>query len=554
MNTAGGDPECKLDTTSTTTPSSMKSLNNQKLNLSTLPEDVLRCILDFLLTARYVKKLVKMETSTGSRYEPKTFSFQTAVMRVNKSIYKVALEVFMANQFIRLSTTEISKVHAGRDRPKGSRSRGYIYPKDEDLLMHIKFTITKPGSLDQRKWTTFILCLADLEHVVLHLARLAARHPTSRADYVLKLSSSVTGHVLSTKLKNKLLGPFQRVNGSPQSCTIHGVEDKGLAQEVVHAMAPRVSWFRARLRKWYGMMRNLKSAGDHAFDSGHLESALSLYEDACRAYAFRAETDIEMLCRHEDDTTLFDNICDLFIAVRCNLAIVLLLLAQNEPNESIKNALMKQYRDAFYGSMLDNSATTSEVHFSALTYCHVLHAVSVRKNKDAKIMLDRIATFEQFEGRYDRRYKHGISLAQAWVSTSNTGEVAALDKDSMAELFKLLPQKSIPARVTNSVCTSASIDLERYILRSLGYQGDLYEDSIIQKEGRCVKFDRNEYLEVVGPLNTALGDFVVSRMEMKLSRQEEAELVPQVELCPFFATRTREYIFRGCKKGTSTPL
>jgi len=80
-----------------------------------------------------------------------------------------------------------------------------------------------------------------------------------------------------------------------------------------------------------------------------------------------------------------------------------------------------------------------------------------------------------------------LNIIKPWEKQSPSKRNSTTGK-YFKQLLKFVPTSPTRPKITTDPSISVSIEYERYVLRALGYQGDLYEDRIVQQEGHV--FDR----------------------------------------------------------------
>lgn len=514
-------------------------LEHGKPNLATLPEDVLRRILDFLLTARDIKKISLSSSKELHWYRTTIFDFHTAILRVNKSIHKLALENFISNHFILVSSKTIFLLKLLEHNQIQTWSTK-TFKQFKHYRMHVMLNVGKENKYVANYRgppTSFLICMEQLKTFVLILRRWTANF-RGCYEFLFDLKAAQSGDSMSFKHQSELLDPFMKLQGGAQTCKIVGKVDAKLAQYVMNAMMPRFFWFRARLREMYDILAAMKAVADQAFDDGEMEVAFRLYEDAASSIAIMQRTDTWLSLVERDDKTFWNNLHALIIALHFNLMTAALLQVQHEPDyDKRKERLGEVLR---YSTEIDRAYTVTlgAHHHAGMWYCYLVAAVAIHDVNKTMWLLenskaDHVAVAHHFQ--------QGVDIARSWAdhssTTITTKKKKRLDTTSLAKMFDVLPRKSIQPVIYTKTSISASIEFERYILNKMDYHGDLYEDRIVQKEGYRTKLTNAGAVEVQEPFDPQLSDMFIMNFERELVRQNEMGWVPEIELKSVFKPR-----------------
>lgn len=79
--------------------------DDKKTQLMDLPVEILRCICEFLLSAREVDRGYNDDNTRAARAEV-FYDLQTAIMRTNRALHEIARTVFVANHVIHISSSD----------------------------------------------------------------------------------------------------------------------------------------------------------------------------------------------------------------------------------------------------------------------------------------------------------------------------------------------------------------------------------------------------------------------------------------------------------------
>lgn len=237
-----------------------ESSNTSQITFGNLPEDIYSRILQYLLLATNVRQ----DPATDTHYTAK-YHFDTAIMRVNRQMYRIGRSIFESNHFALLSTNISNLADAFGNHGCWIWQKKLAPFKHYHLRLHIKSR--KFGSA-QDKPVFFMGCLTQLDEVVrvLNIFELA-----NSPQFIFKFEIKTT---LVLSLQRSLLEPFMAIQGPYQKCLISGEIDEQLAKKVSSTMMPKVIWIRARSWTMYNIAMTLKTSGDGALAAGLYDVAI----------------------------------------------------------------------------------------------------------------------------------------------------------------------------------------------------------------------------------------------------------------------------------------
>ena len=516
--------------------------------LSTLPPEILTRILGFLLSTNLIKDTRNEESKTW--YLP-NYGFSTSIMRVNKAFHAAAQQVFDSNHFILVSTTDNTLTTKLTSHRIWHRVRKIAPFKSFHLRLHItssRFDATLERS---RKKSFFVMCLDNL-HDLAHILRLKEVATGASFKLIIELKRQVGGYTLSVKTQKALLAPLQKIQSIGQRCIIRGDVDDALAKHIAKLLQPQIRWKRGRCWEFYDLIRFKQSVAHSFFDYGNIGAALSSYLDILDLMAggdtyFSESHFLGTAILDSDDEALrlryqnsragiIANICLAFVETeeplppQLNHGMHLRLL------HTITNIHIHDIHDVRPPSFLTASqfCVFKLLHGFALCALGRLEAgvASIRAANDVTnphlhYIAELLKTAETLRSSFPASlFRNAIPYADPLFSVllEKLRMGVAMGMFNMPEHTKRSP--TFPAH-----STVTAIDLERHVLRSCGFTGDLLEDRVLQKEGWSVELAFNTArasrpvatgLAVERPFDVAFVDETVIRIRERVAELQQA--------------------------------
>lgn len=487
-------------------------------SLLSLPDVALRRGLEFLLLAHEV------EITGPSRATIYTKSpLEVAILRTCRALHLEGQSVLRSNHFILGS----SKLPGFVERCKLSNIR--IWSKNLKNFKHfdLRLHVASSELPALQRADFFILCPGDINKFVdLLRFRTCLGLPEFRLKFVLNPRPS--GAMLPLKIQRALLLPFTKIRGSDQKCTVSGCVDRSLADHVQDKMMPSVLWRRAHIREYIDLLKKKKAFADDVFELALLDAARlsednnSTYDPLARAHhdyntvLVSTMANVPMLdyILAADDPTLADYFTDFLHRLNLNLLHVKLLVANNkeDPSRVLQNHDMNMIhrlpdKDNARKSLYEQMVGVADLCMRS--YATAIQSFESALEKEPYAMLPKV----------------GLEIAQRWsVSTSHVKTPEDI-KRITTKLINMLPKKPLKEYLdTEPVSVIASLDSDLYLLQKLGYDGDLLEGRILQKQS----YSTSEEGEVVDrPFDKAISDhFLVPILEERAQCNSRGESLP----------------------------
>lgn len=450
-----------------------------KTTLMDLPVEILARICEILLSVREVNRgYIDRGTLHPHDYDrPEIFyDFHLAVLRVNKALYEIARRVFAGNHVIHVSSSDrvLFELMFGPGQvfqaPKLWTER---IEEATDIRMDIYFdTPDFRQPRYRRGMPAGLIFLENLEDLVADMAT----HEIlvqSRLGLSIHVKENLPDQMHPLKLQRALLDPLKALHVVGQTCTIGGAVEPSLARQIQHHLTAAIRWGRATRWMAYQFVAKQAKFGDEAYLKGQYTLAFSFYNAALE---FSSEVEERSVEFNEDvDAQPPHNYRNLCETISLN-AMASGLLAYETLDEATRGDFMTWLEDQSYRTGLGG-------------YPRLYQAMACLGTEMVDYVMDplRLAVQQQPElaKALQTLEPWGRSLFPIRVGTALT---------YLRKLVEFVPTVPATADLITVPLKSTSIDYERYILRTLGYQGDLYEDRIVQEEGHVfdhVQADRD---------------------------------------------------------------
>lgn len=481
-------------------------------SLSDLNYDVLYHILSFVLSADAVKEPADeiYRTTETIRPGPK-YHFHTAIMRTNKAMHRITKNIFASKHVIRFSTSD-TLLFDDMFRCRMFRPRDVLPPPSywtrnienaTDVRMEITLTRPNYGTTSKENRSGLIL----LEHLQHWVESVMSYELLFRCggDFTLGTRLQEQPYTLSHRLQQRLLGPLRQLRSVGQVCSIPG--------------SPRHSsalyWARASTFSLYNCMLAYSKRGDAAFRACDYVSAKTTYTTILRFKdnVLREGHQDEVMRDEKDDPVLMQNLQQLIDAITINNVRMALNLGQKCDAYDYVNG---------FRSIRTSSENKDARAYGLLKFYKATIMIDSVDNGPWS-MLDVIEDMEKAVKSYPA-LREGLDVIEDWASelpnelledpTVEELETREELMDLVIErLVAIVPNCPFIATFCDEPGRSSTIDHERYLLRTLGYQGDLYEERVLQAEDYSV-FDQ------------ARADGEVQIAKQKVESQITAEKAP----------------------------
>lgn len=366
---------------------------------TSLPVEILRRIFDFLLTAKYVlDDILFIDSIETKKYRTTTYEFQFPIMLVNRAISALALDVFLANQFVLVSSKHMSLKRLMQSSDIQIWSSNI---KDfKQYRLHILLDFTAASVQDQahsKDRCSFLICKDDLQHLV-SIVELHNLNRRIGIKAVFQLHPQGPGYGTSSKMQRELLAPFKALQGLRNTLLFDRRVDALLVEELRTHMTHRIFWHRAHVRRLFAVLSRSKSAADEAFGERRFELAIQRYDNLRALVADALNHNIRIL--RQDDEVFWHNYHHLLLAIDYSHALCLLwsTLACDTPKSGISH--MEQVLDISLDRNLDYNLRYSCRMYSGLLCCHIMACLMLCNMGELAIIFDRVKTFRRMDKQF----------------------------------------------------------------------------------------------------------------------------------------------------------
>lgn len=272
--------------------------------------------------------------------------------------------------------------------------------------------------------------------------------PLAEISYKLKFGiKSPSGRHTSMGTQKAVLEPFRCLKAPCNEVKIHGKIEPAYANGLLRAMMPTVDWTRVRAWRFYDFLTELKDSGDEVFRLGYWKVAILKY-GACLALLQQAErsgaltSDLAMRTRCGE----MDRIC----YVNKILSLISRCLSPRDFNDQLHIFGQNDY------SPLEKQKF---LHYRAMGLSQI------NKYHEALMFLNIAKDL----GFPYRALEEDRAMIDRYLSSPSK---STLVPPQLA--FRNLFDEPLTLRTTARI-SSNSIASERYLLKRLGYEGDLLE-------------------------------------------------------------------------------
>lgn len=488
---------------------------------TSLPVEVLRRIFDFLLTARHVREDVLFsESSETKRFRTTSYEFQLSILSVNKTISALALDVFHENHFFLVTSKHMSLKRLIESSDIQIWSSNITDFKHYRLHALLDFTAASVNDKAcGKKRCSFLICQDDLPYFAsaIELNNLNRRIGI-KAVFQLNPKDSKIG--MPPKTQRELLAPFKVLQGLREALLFDKRTDTSLLEELRTHMTHHAHWHRAHARRLFGVIAESKIAADEAFILRSFELAARRYRNLLVVVQDAVNHNIQVL--RKDDEVFWHNYHQLVLAVQYNYAASLVwsgMALMNSGTVEQGNACLRHVFSISLDRNLDFNLKPGRHMYSGLLCCHIMACLALHDAKQLPLLLDRAKSF-----RMDAVFHSALDVLIKDVRKA----CADIEKTSEAVLkfTRVLPREPAGCELQQGRSISATIDQERYMLKALGYRGDLLEQEIVQKQGYCVLKQQ----EIPHAFDPAISDDLVRELKEMVRQQSGRQDMPIVYL------------------------
>jgi len=443
-----------------------------KTTLLDLPVEILQRICEFLLS---VKEVNRGYIDDGARtYWPQiTYDFHTSVMRTNRALHEIARSVFAANHAIRIASSDHNVFYAmfgPAPAPRPPKIWLTHIKNAVEIRMDILFSTRhcrEPSDhVISDKTLTGLVFLEDLGGLIMAMAAYELVG-NSHLGLAICVRRDQFGRPQSLKLQHALFEPLKLLHdvGVGQVCRIGGAVDPMLARQMIRHLSPVVHWYRAPRWVAHQAVATQAELGDQAYRKCHYALAFSFYHSA--SHYLESVAKFHLSHKVCDDAKLWYSHHNMCCAIKLN-GMATGLLASSSIDRDDRVEILEWIRDQPSRS-LDGKGYL----FNAMASLGLKLIDSV---KPALILAASVHP----------ELAKGLQIIKPWERQSPSKRRSTTGK-YLKQLMELVPKLPVKPPVMDHPSQSVAIDRERYVLRALDYQGDLYEDRIAQKEDASIR-------------------------------------------------------------------
>ncbi|KAF2121069.1 hypothetical protein BDV96DRAFT_203189 [Lophiotrema nucula] len=454
--------------------------------LEQLPQALRRRIFRYLLVSDSVRQ-------PHNHLLVEHYSFEVNLLRVNKAVNKDAADIlYTENVFVKLdwSWDENFKAMYNHEVPFFKLSKSFDHHFAEII---IKFKIGKNGG------SPCLLLLDDIPKLA-RLLRILDLANFMGFDFIFNLRQPLKALLpLNVTQQEQLLAPFERVRGTGfvQKVSIKGPVDMSLAQRVQGTMTQKVQWLRGGAWEIHDLARDIKRKGDLAFSLNNADMAKAKFDDS----------------RNFDETAFKRNSMMEGIDQKLHRAMLRMVTI------NWVDCALLAISDATF---VEEGRRLYEAPANIAHHIELAEKTNIEKSEEIvpKAVIARfyhingVAEFglghpvkaaKSFAKAYKilptARYKSGYELGKCWKNLTEDTRKSRLEAELAA-----LPKKpiNIPDMKRYSTPEVAS---EHWIMRQLGYQGDIpYADMIASEIAICMTTKPHPNQRRPGPRTARIGE------------------------------------------------
>jgi len=396
-------------------------------------------------------------------------------------LHALSKPIFHRNDFVLISTTypdmpEILARHGAWcwSSPKITRFRKFR------LWVHIKTGPIQvkeklPTGQDKTLVQSFLMLKSSLPDFV-YILRIADKMMECHFDLRFVVNKDIDSPLLGRTAQEELLIPFTKLRGHLQKCKINGA-DLELAENVTTLLTPNVHW--ARYQKWemWDLLMHKKSIADTLLRSGFYWPAQLAYLSCFELIDAPVGHQVLLDVNAGDDDNLRKSFARWRAIVTVNVAIALAYVAL-QANTADPYRLILQEEDRI---RVVAQLTTQE---SAVWYSLLGVAYLGSKDYSRSIRHFRLAsvTWPVIEACRDC-----LQLVRSLdTSTTNTSEYWD-ERLLMLEILTILDYTPWDCELVSPQSALAFVDTERAVLKSIGYNGPMLQEKLLQIQDHPVK-------------------------------------------------------------------
>jgi hypothetical protein len=452
-----------------------------KITFITLPEDIHRRILEYLLTAKHACQHASNDPEFVVKYH-----YHTAIMRVNRQMDLLGQQIFQSNHFVLVSTNFGTLTTAITNHDVSMWQRNLACFKLYRMRLNIKVS---SKSMTQGKYDFFMICLEQVHDFtqVLNILELAN---TPGFNLKFELQKDMSGSTVSLAVQKALLHPFTILQGADQKVSVSGAVNPSLAKSVKASMVSKVLWIRARAWAMYEAALRIKKTGDDAYACQNHLVAHKCWNDVLE-FMDAVKASLKFRCKYDVDAdeNFLNTYKRLDITTWTNVANARLHLGWEE--KSTKRLKLVVEEPYAYLTHLPYVIITD---FAVLQFYRGVGFFALDKISDAQTSFIRARQFDAGSAEYKRAY----DIASAWAQSGKKGKTKLRHRQELSKLIAMLPEEPLPTSLCLLKPTDASYNVERYILQRIGYTGNLLEHL---QPTKSIEVDEEEGDEIAAMYN-----------------------------------------------------
>ena len=367
-----------------------------------------------------------------------------------------------------------------------------------------------------KKFTTFLMCAMDLP-VLIDVLEMIILAEQPEFDFKLELQPGV-----NPKVTSELLIPFKRLRGEGQNCIVRGCLDATLRQAIETSMTPRVFWSRQRSRDFYHMVLESSSIAYDAMRASNWELASIIFIDIKNFLS---------TAKRLDYSTYRSDDADLYKWYR----MLRLELIENDfytefqrcPAPDMSGKVSRQCKLSIERIVphVGMSRSDRELNMSdPATWVWVCKFIFLRGILDfgsgepdsQERAIQDFKTIAPIDDSEDPANK-----CLDMIRASDDGQASI--QDTMRRMLALLEPELSHECIDSIQSVVTGVDRERYILRALGYDDDLLEDEISQKQGWSTNTITNK--DVAVPFDKDEADLYIAEVKAKIAENKKYSVV-----------------------------
>lgn len=393
------------------------------------------------------------------------------------------------------------------------------------------------GSVEPKQ--TALITLDTLQALMVSLKRVELLCDY-RLGFDMQFESMSTGQVLPLKIQQASLAPMVLFDGSGCHCRIRGIIDNDLARLTQNAVNSKIWWARARDWHLYQLVWFDSDEASISHTAGDYDVAEWLYK---RAWTWAKKLDMYVGVPRCRDHQLYSHYINAIVTMCINRCITRLRVSLAKDGAEARTPLLEEIPQ-WWIEVLEVVGDDHAIpgHLSLLSMlCSGIACLGMDEIERAT------ADFDFAKGLYCDGHsgacdhddpKDELPLVQEYFEVSKLihdtpeDQRLAMSEEYYYRMMEAVPRAPLPYKkiFPQTTITSAAIDSERYVLRALGYGGDLFESRILVAKDMSI-----EDGAVVGKeFDKLKADKAIERYKRRLAQEAKKSTSSNVWMeCPF---------------------